>query len=80
MIFVYKIYVHKYSLENIMVGTTSKLLNIFWFTYIQILTHLSQMDLPTLICRTCPYPILGVLGGIFFFFFQISIEHSVIEP
>ena len=29
------------------------------------LNHLSRMNLPTCIRRTCPFQILGVLGGIF---------------
>ena len=40
-------------------------------------THLSEMDLPTLISRTIPFPNLGVLGGIFFICIQILMEHSV---
>ena len=35
------------------------------FCKCNILTNLSQMDLPTLICRTSPFPILWVLGGTF---------------
>ena len=38
--------------------------------FLTIFTHLSQMDWPTLINRTSPFPILGVLGGIFLFFFS----------
>ena len=38
------------------------------------LTDLSKVDLPTFIGRMSPFPILGMLGGIFF---QILIEHSV---
>ena len=40
-----------------------------------VLTHLSQMGLPTLISRTSPISNLGVLDG-FFHFFQILIELS----
>ena len=32
---------------------------------LNLLTHLSLMDLPTLISKTSPFPILGALGGIF---------------
>ena len=35
------------------------------------LTYLSQMDLPTLISRMSLFPILGVLGDIFFICFPI---------
>ena len=31
------------------------------------ITHLSQMDLATLISKMSPFPILGVSGGIFVF-------------
>ena len=33
-----------------------------------LLTHISQLDLPTLNGRTSPFPILGMLGGIYHFF------------
>ena len=33
-----------------------------------LLTHLSRMELPTLLSRMSPLPILAVLGGIFPFF------------
>ena len=34
-------------------------------------SHLSRMDCPTLISRTRPFPILGVLVLMFFFVFRI---------
>ena len=40
------------------------------------LNHLSQIDFPTLISRTIPFPILGVLVDIFIFI-QIVVEYSV---
>ena len=43
----------------------------------KILTHLSRMDLPTLIIRTNTFPILGYWVVFFHFFFKIFIEHSV---
>ena len=46
----------------------------YYFTL--ILTHLILIDFPTPINWTSPFPILGVLGGIFLFF-QISDEYSV---
>ena len=42
----------------------------------QYFTHLSRMDMPTIISRTSQFPILGVLGAIFHFI-QILIEHYV---
>ena len=36
------------------------------------LTHLSWIDLPTLIRWTSPFPILGVLGGIFLDLYVVS--------
>ena len=36
------------------------------------LTHLSQMEFPTLTNWTCPFPFQGMLDGI-----QIRIEHSL---
>ena len=35
---------------------------------------LSRINLPTLISMTGPLPILGLLGGIFFYFFHILIK------
>ena len=32
------------------------------------LTHLSRMDFPTLISRTRPFSVLGLMGGILLFF------------
>ena len=47
----------------------------------EIVNLFMMNGLPTLISRTCAFPILGVLGGIFrvFFFVLILIEHSVSE-
>ena len=39
------------------------------------ITHLSRMDFPTTINCSSPFPILGVLGDVFFS--QILIEDSV---
>ena len=37
-------------------------------TFVQ-LTHLCRMELPTVMNWTSPFPILGLLGGIFLFKF-----------
>ena len=34
-------------------------------SHLKYLTHLSRMNFPSLIRRTSPFPILGVLGGFF---------------
>ena len=39
----------------------------WYFSFYSKLTHLCQMILPTIISRTCPFPILGVLDGIVHF-------------